>query len=432
MDQHSRLQSITFFAALFLLLAAAGWAVPLKAAEAEGVAMVVALRGQVTAVDQAGEKRPLAVKSPVYVGDTIQTGPSGRLQLMFTDNTIVSLGGNAELEVAAYQWDQRQGELTTRVNQGAFRVMGGSIARTSPENFTTETPAATIGIRGSMYAGRVSNGMLTVVFQGGTGIVVSNPAGRVEITVPGLGTRVRSREEPPAPPARFSGAELEELQEGLPEEEEAAEEAAAEEAAAGEDSEAEPVDEWAGVIGDEPVESATPPVVADDPVVEQVGEVITEAGQEELEQEVIGSAAYSGRGIRVWYSEGSEQVGDFGREDLLLTTKPAILTAIEPELLLENGQSGFSDGDYGEVWWYEDFSYESSGGGGYLRAERPFQHDHGGQSGGVLGLQPMGLYRDRHRFCQGGSAALPWSGNYCQPDAGKRRRHLWRDLRRGR
>ena len=169
---------------------------------------VIALRGPAVAVGPDGVERVLAAGDALAVGETVKTGPGGRLQLMFADNTVIGLGVDAEMVIDRFHWDERQGELSTTVNQGAFRVMGGAVARTSPDNFTTETPSATIGIRGSMYAGRVSNGALTVVFQGGAGIWVGNPVGRVEITTPGTGTRVRTRNDPPDEPFPFTDDDL--------------------------------------------------------------------------------------------------------------------------------------------------------------------------------------------------------------------------------
>lgn len=173
------------------------------------VATVVALRGKVEAIDAAGKSRPLAVKDPIHAADSIKTGPRGRIQILFTDNTIYSLSDNSEMQISQYSWqpDKKEGELKTKVKEGVFRVMGGAITKHSPENFTTETPAATIGIRGSMYAGTVTGKSLSVVFQGGKGITVTNPFGTVEISQPGFGTKA-STESAPTPPAKFSEQEV--------------------------------------------------------------------------------------------------------------------------------------------------------------------------------------------------------------------------------
>ncbi|ADH86546.1 FecR domain-containing protein [Desulfurivibrio alkaliphilus] len=374
MSQRPLLQPVVFLAALVCLLAVTFWSAP-PATAAEEVATVVALRGTAVAVDAAGAERALAIKAPIHRQDTIRTGPRGRLQLMFTDNTIISLGVNAELEIAEYQWDQQEGELNTRVNQGAFRVMGGSVARTSPEKFTTDTPAATIGIRGSMYAGRVSDGALAVVFQGGTGIIVSNPAGTVEITTPGMGTRVASRTAAPTPPTVFTQEDL-----GALEDEEVDEEAAEEETVEDETPAEEPAEEeWEDAALDEPEEAAAPVAAAPAPItdtaVDQATETTTDAAQDEWEQTVVeadpeptdpdptdpepidpeptdpSEAVYSGRGIEIIYSSMQEEVAV---EHLVLTDKPSELTEIEAGLLEYNEQSDFSDGEYSAVWSYTD------------------------------------------------------------------------------
>jgi hypothetical protein len=179
-------------------------------AEEKPIGLVVALRGEVTAVNTAGAQRRLAVQSDIYLADTIKTGSRGRVQMMFNDNTLVSLGTNTDMLIADYQWnpDKKTGAMKTRVNEGVFRIMGGAITQVAPRNFKTETPAGTIGIRGSMYAGKVSGSALHLLFQGGKGIYVSNEAGTVSIDRPGFGTFVAGPGVPPAKPTRFSGEDM--------------------------------------------------------------------------------------------------------------------------------------------------------------------------------------------------------------------------------
>ncbi len=181
---------------------------PAKAA-VETAAKVVALRGQVTATSAEGISRRLKIKAPIYTTDKITTAKRGRLQIIFTDNTIISLGQNTTMVIKEYLWppSHDDGALHTEIKEGIFRIMGGAITRVAPQKFTTQTPAATIGIRGSMYTGRVDGNSLSVVFQGGKGIVVSNSFGQVEIAAPGHGSHIQ-RGSPPPPPQPFSAAEL--------------------------------------------------------------------------------------------------------------------------------------------------------------------------------------------------------------------------------
>ncbi|TFG36583.1 MAG: hypothetical protein E4H46_03260, partial [Desulfobacterales bacterium] len=193
----------SFFAQLLLLLL-----LPLLVQAGEpgqAAATVVAIRGNVQALNAKGEMRGLAVKSPVHNEDTIKTAKGGRIQIIFSDNTIYSLGQNSEMKIAEYKWqpEENNGTLKTKVKEGVFRVMGGAITKVSPQNFTTETPAATIGIRGSMYAGTVTPSSLSVVFQGGKGIEVTNSFGTVSISQPGYGTNV-NMDGAPEPPRKLS------------------------------------------------------------------------------------------------------------------------------------------------------------------------------------------------------------------------------------
>ncbi|MDH5298758.1 MAG: FecR domain-containing protein, partial [Desulfobulbaceae bacterium] len=90
------------------------------------VGSVVAVRGEVFAVSTANKSRKLALKAPVFQQDTLKTGKNGRLQILFEDNTIISLGRATEMKVAAYEWrpEQKTGTINTKVSEGIFRVMG--------------------------------------------------------------------------------------------------------------------------------------------------------------------------------------------------------------------------------------------------------------------------------------------------------------------
>jgi len=173
-------------------------------------ATVVAIRGEINAYSDNSPSRRLKVKSVVFENETIMTGKRGRIQLLFRDSTIISLGRNSEMKISEYTWqpEDKNGSLKTNVKEGTFRVMGGAITRFTPEKFTTETPTATIGIRGSMYAGTVTVNSLSVVFQGGKGIDITNPAGTVAISKPGFGTHVFTADKPPLTPVKFSASDL--------------------------------------------------------------------------------------------------------------------------------------------------------------------------------------------------------------------------------
>lgn len=180
------------------------------------VATVVAIRGNVQAMNTQGKSRALAIQSEIFEDETLQTGERSRVQIMFSDNTLINLGNATTMKIAEYRYqpEQNDGALKTQIKEGTFRIMGGALTKTAPQNFKTETPTATIGIRGSMYAGLVTPEFLSVVFQGGKGIEITNPFGTVEIIKPGYGTKV-VLEKPPLPPMKFTAQELGELNKAL-------------------------------------------------------------------------------------------------------------------------------------------------------------------------------------------------------------------------
>ncbi len=179
----------------------------------ESVGSVVAVRGKVVAINVNGESRSLSIKSPLYLDDTVNTGKRGRLQILFKDTSIVSLGSDSIVKILEYAWDPGKDKavLTTEVKEGFFRVMGGLISKKAPAEFKTKTPMATIGIRGSMYAGKVSAKGLDIVFEGGKGIDLTNATGTVAVTRPGFGLQVQSWDAAIPKPARFTAKSIRSL-----------------------------------------------------------------------------------------------------------------------------------------------------------------------------------------------------------------------------
>lgn len=181
-----------------------------EAANDAPAATVVAVRGDVLAIGADKAQRPLQLKAPVFRKDTIKTGARGRVQIMFTDKTTISLGRNTVMELTGYEFkpEQGRGELVTHVEEGVFRVVGGALTKMAPENVKVETATATIGIRGSYFVGSLNGGELTVIFIGGIGIYISNQAGTVEIRRPNFGTVVRTAFSRPEDMRLFTATEI--------------------------------------------------------------------------------------------------------------------------------------------------------------------------------------------------------------------------------
>jgi hypothetical protein len=181
------------------------------------VARVVALRGQLTALDKAGNTRKLALKSPVFLNDTLKTGKRGRGQILFIDNSIVSLGRSTVFRIVDYNWqpNKNEGRMTSEINEGIFRFMGGLISRHAPTKVISKTPSSTIGIRGSMYTAKVNKQGTEVIFEGGKGIDLSNGSGKTAITRAGYFTRITDWNSLPAQPQRLDSQAVSSLMQGM-------------------------------------------------------------------------------------------------------------------------------------------------------------------------------------------------------------------------
>jgi len=177
--------------------------------EKHPVGKVIAIRGNVTAQSNGSHSRNLFLKAPIFLHDIIKTN-QGRIQLMFKDNTLITLGRNTQMEITKYAWKpgDTNSVMETKIHEGSFRIMGGAITRIAPHNFKTHSSSGTIGIRGSMYAGILRNFLLTVLFQGGKGIYVKNDAGFVNIRRPGFGTKVKGKTIRPENPYKFASNEI--------------------------------------------------------------------------------------------------------------------------------------------------------------------------------------------------------------------------------
>lgn len=177
---------------------------------------ISATRGEVYAINPQGVIRDLKIKDPVALDDIIVTETKGRVKIVFQDNTIVTLGEKSRIRLDDYSWSKndKQGKFKITINEGLFRIIGGKITKSNPAAFVAKTPAASIGIRGSSYAGSVAGQKLSVFLVSGKGIDVTNNKGSVALLQPGLGTTVANAETAPAAPRHFNASEIFSIESG--------------------------------------------------------------------------------------------------------------------------------------------------------------------------------------------------------------------------
>ncbi len=223
---------------------------PLNAASL--AAHVILVKGQVTATTTDGTIRSLKRRSKVFSGDIIKTGNTASVQLRFVDKALMTIKAASEMNISNYQMAQagsgQSEEVFMKLVKGGFRTITGSIGKGEKSAYKVDTPAASIGIRGTNYEVQqeVGGGFVMAVYSGG--ISVKNESGTIDL---GLGsdfnfTRVSKDSAPKgllAAPKTLSenaateASEDEEQEETAATEEEAAE-TEGEEVAAEDDSDA--------------------------------------------------------------------------------------------------------------------------------------------------------------------------------------------------
>lgn len=120
--------------------------------------------GQATLVrtSVSGGGGPIAVKSPVYRDERISTSKSGLGEFRFRDGTKFAVGGNSSVVIDQFVFDGNKSvqALTINAAKGSFRwISGGS----KSSAYKINTPAGTVGIRGTKLDIFVGSGGLTSV-----------------------------------------------------------------------------------------------------------------------------------------------------------------------------------------------------------------------------------------------------------------------------
>lgn len=106
---------------------------------------VFVLRGGETITAEAG--------TVLYRGDQLKTGETGRVGVVFRDDTRLSLGGNSDLAVEQFEFAPGEGRLglVLRLARGMAAYVSGQISKLAPDAVRLETPVGTVGVRGTHF-----------------------------------------------------------------------------------------------------------------------------------------------------------------------------------------------------------------------------------------------------------------------------------------
>ena len=163
--------------------------------------------------------RVVASGKPLFLNDHVTTDAAGRLQVLLLDETVFTMGPNSDMVLDEFVYDPATsaGKVTARVTKGVFRFVTGKVARKDPGSMKVKLPVGTIGIRGTIAGGQVSDAGSTIILFGPGAqnnanenpgsVAVGNAGSEVVITQPGFGTTIAPG-QPPAAVTNMGGQAL--------------------------------------------------------------------------------------------------------------------------------------------------------------------------------------------------------------------------------
>lgn len=157
-------------------------------ATAARVGTTAAVNPSVTGTPPGAATRTLFIGTDIAFEERIVTTDVGQTQILFLDQSSLTVGPNAEVVIDrfVYDPDRSTGELVVSVTKGVFRFVGGKISSSS--GATIRTPTATLGIRGSVILGDADP--FDVVFVAGNTLQVTTPSGSLDMDARSVGRRI--------------------------------------------------------------------------------------------------------------------------------------------------------------------------------------------------------------------------------------------------
>jgi FecR protein len=102
---------------------------------------------------QTGPVTPAMVKQPVEVNDVIQTYELSRAQVLFRDQTTITIAPKSKIAVEGYMFDPKKFERSGdfELIQGMVKIAVPVAAKVQKTTFTLKTSTAVMGVRGTEF-----------------------------------------------------------------------------------------------------------------------------------------------------------------------------------------------------------------------------------------------------------------------------------------
>ncbi|MGH6940739.1 FecR family protein [Hypericibacter sp.] len=191
-----RINRRVWLRAMFAAIALGGFTRRLAAQDAVGE--VVRIQGHVAKTRGSGETA-LAAGDKVAVGDSIVTGEDGKVDLRFTDGSLLTVGPSSRVEVARFapKAGGGSGEALLSLLSGIIKLIVDDGTRWG--RFAVQTETAVAAVRGTEWLVEAAKDTSAVLVLSGTVEVASRSPGPVFKLGPGQGTDIKAGAAPTPP-----------------------------------------------------------------------------------------------------------------------------------------------------------------------------------------------------------------------------------------
>ena len=91
--------------------------------------------------------------SKIFFGDTIISKEKSNAQILFLDQTVLTLGEDTELTIDEFIYDPKshEGSFVSNVKSGTVKFITGQISKQNPDNLEVKVPSGVLGARGTEF-----------------------------------------------------------------------------------------------------------------------------------------------------------------------------------------------------------------------------------------------------------------------------------------
>ena len=109
-----------------------------KSLGVEFIGIIGAAVGEIN--NQKNEK--LSNGSKIYYGDTINVKTNSNAQILFLDETVMTVGENTDLTIDDFIYDPKtnNGNFVTSIKSGIVKTISGKISEKNPDNLEIKIP----------------------------------------------------------------------------------------------------------------------------------------------------------------------------------------------------------------------------------------------------------------------------------------------------